>query len=226
MQDIYVSDVGKGFPLVLIHGFLGLSAMWKPQVSYLKKNYRIISPDLPGFGNSNKTQSKNNINEMAKIVLSSLKEKKIDNFFLLGHSMGGMIVQEMAKLAVEKIKKLICYGVGPIGNIPGRFKTIKESRDRLKKDGLKTTAYSIANTWFVEEYRSKYFYLCDNVGKSTTLEAANNALVAMENWNGIKDLKNIKASTLIFKRCPHNVHLERPDEFNKCINEFLNQKQF
>ena len=254
MQDIYVGDVGKGFPLVLVHGFLGSSIMWEPQINYLKKNYRVITLDLPGFGNSNKVQSKNNINDLAKIVLECLREKNIDNFFLLGHSMGGMIVQEMAILAGEKIEKLICYGTGAVGNVPGRFETMNESRNRLKKDGLSSTAYRIAKTWFVEEDRSKYFYLCDESGKATTLEAADNALVAMESWNGVENLKNIKNLTLIiwgdkdkaynfnqvdtlnknipnneiliFKDCSHNVHLEKPDEFNKNIDEFLNKKQF
>lgn len=254
MQDIYVSDFGKGFPLVSVHGFLGSSIMWEPQINYLKKNYRIISPDLPGFGNSSKAESKNNINEMAKTVLNCLKEKKVDKFYLLGHSMGGMIVQEMSKLVGERIEKLICYGTGPIGNIPGRFETIKECRNRLKKDGLQNTAYRIAKTWFVEEDRSKYFYLCTEASKSTTLESADNALAAMENWNGFKNLKNIINPTLIiwgdkdkaynfnqidtlnknipnnkisiFEDCSHNVHLEKPVEFNKCIKEFLDNKQF
>ena len=35
MQDIYVGDIGKGFPLVLVHGFLGSSQMWEPQIQYL-----------------------------------------------------------------------------------------------------------------------------------------------------------------------------------------------
>ena len=97
------------------------------------KKKRVITPSLPGFGKSNKAKSKNNINDMAKTILSCLKEKNIDKFFLLGHSMGGMIVQEMTKLAGEKINKLICYGTGPVGDIPNRFETMNESRDRLKK---------------------------------------------------------------------------------------------
>ena len=37
MQDIYVDDIGKGFPLVLVHGFLGSSDMWKLQIEHFKK---------------------------------------------------------------------------------------------------------------------------------------------------------------------------------------------
>ena len=252
MQDIYVGDVGKGFPLVLVHGFLGSSIMWQPQIEHLKRYYRIITPDLPGFGKSNKVKSHNNINSMAKTVLNCLKDKQIEKFYLLGHSMGGMIIQEMAKLAGEKISKLICYGTGPVGNIPGRFETINESREKLKKNGLKITAHRIAKTWFIEEDKAKYFYLCDDAGKTTTMEAADNALIAMKNWTGLENLKNIKNLTMIiwgdqdkaynfdqinilnknipntdlniFKGCSHNVHLEMPIEFNKCITNFLENK--
>ena len=249
MQDIHVGDLGKGFPLVLIHGFLGSSEMWMPQIEYFKKKYRVITPALPGFGKSNKIQSKKSINEMAKIILNCLNNKNINEFYLLGHSMGGMIVQEMTKIAGEKIVKLICYGTGPIGDIPGRFETMEESRKKLKENGLKITANRIAKTWFVEEEKSKYFYLCENASIATTIEAADNALIAMKTWNGLKNLKNIKNSTLIiwgdqdkaynfdqvdtlarnipnselkiFKGCSHNVHLELPDKFNKYIADFL-----
>jgi len=249
MQDIYVNDTGKGFPLVLVHGFLGSSIMWKLQIEYLKKNYRVIAPDLPGFGKSNNIKSCKSIKCMAETILTSLKKKKIKNFYLLGHSMGGMIVQEIAKISGEQISKLICYGTGPIGNMPGRFETINESREKLKNVGLEKTADRIAKTWFVEGGLAKYFYLCSNAGKATSIEAADNALIAMKNWNGVENLKNIKNQTLIiwgdkdkaynlnqattlnkniknselkiFKNCSHNVHLEVVEKFNECIDDFL-----
>jgi len=252
MQDIYVSDIGKGFPLVLVHGFLGSSQMWKLQIEYFKKNYRVIAIDLPGFGKSNKSKSCNSIISMAKIVIECLKEKGIEKFYLLGHSMGGMIVQEITKLIGNQVPKLICYGTGPVGKIPGRFESIDKSREKLKEMGLKTTAHRIAKTWFVNEEKAKYFYLCSNAGKETNLESADNALVAMKNWSSFENLKNIKSKTLIIwgdkdksynfdqvdalnkniknselqilKNCSHNAHLEKPDEFNQCVENFLQKK--
>ena len=76
MQDIYVGDIGKGFPLVLVHGFLGSSQMWEPQIEHFKKSYRILTPDLPGFGKSNKIKSCSSISSMAKIIIECLKKKK------------------------------------------------------------------------------------------------------------------------------------------------------
>ncbi|MDA7552262.1 alpha/beta hydrolase [Candidatus Pelagibacter sp.] len=249
MKDIYIGDTGKGFPLVLVHGFLGSSEMWKPQIEFFKSNYRVITPDLPGFGNSNNAQSCDSIKLMAQMMNNFLKEKRLENFFLLGHSMGGMIVQEMTKFLSDKITKLILYGTGPIGNIPGRFETIDQSREKLKKQGLKITSKEIAKTWFVKGDNSKYFDLCTHAGNLTSLKAADDALIAMKNWNGLDNLKTIKNDTLIiwgdqdmaykydqikilseniknsnlkiFKGCSHNVHLEKPDEFNKCISEYF-----
>ena len=250
MQDIFAEDVGSGATLVLVHGFLGSSDMWGPQIEFFKDDFRVIVPALPGFGKSSAVNPCDSIESMAKVILNLLEKKEIKNFNLLGHSMGGMIVQEIAKIAGEKILKLICYGTGPRGNIPGRFETIDESREKLKINGLDVTAHRIAKTWFIEGEKAKYFYLCEEAGKQITLESADNGLVAMKNWNGVENLKNIKNETLIvwgdkdkaynfnqvetlsdnipdsdlkiFKGCSHNAHLEKPDEFNREVEKFLN----
>ena len=249
MQDIYVGDTGEGFPLVLVHGFLGSSKMWEPQVNFFKKHFRVITLDLPGFGKSNKAKPLNNIQSIADLLLDCLEEEKIDKFYLLGHSMGGMIVQEMAKKAGENISKLVCYSTGPIGEMPGRFETVDQSRENLKKKGLEITATNIAKTWFIKGEDAKYFDICIEAGKQTSIEAVDNALIAFKNWNGVNTLKNIKNETLIvwgdqdksynleqeqtlasniersklviFKDCAHNVHLEKPNQFNNTINDFL-----
>ena len=249
MQDIFIRDEGEGFPLVLVHGFLGSSAMWKPQIDFFKDNFRVITPDLPGYGKSNKAKSHNSIQSISNLLLDCLREKKIDKFHLLGHSMGGMIVQEMVKIGGDKISKLVCYSTGPRGEMPGRFETVDQSRENLKKNGLEITAKNIAKTWFIKGEDAKYFDICIDAGKQTSMEVAENSLVAIKNWNGVDTLKNIKNETLIvwgdqdksynleqiqtleknivksklviFKNCAHNIHLEQPEEFNKTIRDYL-----
>jgi pimeloyl-ACP methyl ester carboxylesterase len=249
MQDIYIDDQGNGFPLVLVHGFLGSSEMWNPQKEFLSKHFRVISPALPGFGESHKVKSHDSINEMAQTVLKYLEKMNIEKFNLLGHSMGGMIVQEMAKISGDKINKLICYATGSIGDIPGRFESIDTSRERLRKEGIKETVRRVPKKWFVQEDKAKYFYLCENAAKEITEETADNALKAMKNWRGYENLKNIHNETLIiwgdkdisynfeqvdtlnknipnsdliiFKGSSHNVHLEEPEKFNDTVINFL-----
>ena len=249
MQDIYIDDIGSGFPLVLVHGYLGSSEMWNLQKEFLSKHFRVITPALPGFGESYKAQSLNNIHSIAEFVFKCLDEKKISEFHLMGHSMGGMIVQEITKIVGERVNKLICFATGSIGDIPGRFETMDETREKLKKDGTKISFSRVPPKWFVKGYKDKNYFLCENAVKNVSLETADNSFLAMKNWKGIDNLKNIKNETLIiwgdkdisynfdqvdtlskniknsrleiFKGCCHNVHLEQPDKFNILIKNFL-----
>ena len=249
MQEIYIDDIGEGYPLVLVHGYLGSSAMWKFQKDYLKNYFRVIAPALPGFGESYKVKSLNSINAMAKTVLKCVQEKKINKFNLMGHSMGGMIVQEIAKLSGDRINKLICFATGPIGDIPGRFEPINTSIKKLGEEGIREQVKRIPPKWFVEGDLAKNYYLCENAVKQIKEVTAYNALVAMKNWRGYENLKNIKQDTLIiwgdkdvsynfnqvdtlkknipnskleiFKDCGHNAHLEEPQKFNEIVKNFL-----
>ncbi len=249
MSNIYVEDVGKGFPFVFVHGYLGSSKMWNFQKEFFSKHYRVIIPALPGFGESHNVKSLDSINKMAKEIIYLLDQKNIDKFNLIGHSMGGMIVQEITKLIGNRVNKLICFATGSIGEIPGRFETIDETREKLKKDGTEVSFSRVPKKWFVKGDKDKNYFLCKNAVKDVSLEAADNALLAMKNWRGKEDLKNIKNETLIiwgdkdtsynfdqvdtlnkniknsrleiFKDCAHNVHLEQPDEFNNLVQKFI-----
>ena len=251
MSNIYVEDVGKGFPLVFVHGYLGSSEMWNFQKEFFSKHYRVIIPALPGFGESHNVKSLDSINKMARQVIDLLDQKNIDKFNLIGHSMGGMIVQEITKLIGDRVNKLICFATGSIGEIPGRFETIDETREKLKKDGTEVSFSRVPKKWFVKGDKDKNYFLCKNAVKDVSLEAADNALLAMKNWRGKEDLKNIKNETLIiwgdkdtsynfdqvdtlkkniknsrleiFKDCAHNVHLEQPDQFNNLVQKFISE---
>ena len=76
MQDIFIGDEGRGSPLVLVHGFLGSTEMWDPQIKYFKENFRVLSPALPGFGKSNNLQSCDSIECMAQTILKVLEKKQ------------------------------------------------------------------------------------------------------------------------------------------------------
>ena len=250
MNKIYVDDAGSGFPLVLVHGYLGSSEMWCHQKDYFSKFCRVITPAIPGFGESSDIKSLDTIQGMALKIIEIIDEKKIEKFNLMGHSMGGMIVQEMTKILGNRINKLICFATGSIGEIPGRFETIDETRKRLKEEGAAVSFSRVPKKWFVKGDQDKNYFLCENAVRNVSKESADNALKAMKNWSGIENLKNIKNETLIiwgnkdtaynfnqidtlnrnitnsrleiFKNCSHNVHLEEPKKFNDLIKSFIN----
>ena len=96
--NIVYQDIGKGQPIVLLHGFGEDSCIWESQLESLSKEYRVIVPDLPGSGKSTMLNNNNAaIEDFATCIMELLVFAKIEKCILLGHSMGGYITLAFAE---------------------------------------------------------------------------------------------------------------------------------
>ena len=85
-------------PLVLVHGFMGGSAQWSDLIEALAaRDDDVIAVDLPGFGKNAELDPIDSIEAFAVWVIQHLSDLGVERYDLLGHSMGGMIVQEIAR---------------------------------------------------------------------------------------------------------------------------------
>lgn len=97
--EIFYEVHGKGKPVVLIHGFAETGAVWFHQTEYLKKNFMVIVPDLPGYGKSSELSIKTDettIDDYADCIYALLTHENIETCIMFGHSMGGYIVLSIA----------------------------------------------------------------------------------------------------------------------------------
>ncbi|ELR70685.1 hydrolase of the alpha/beta superfamily [Fulvivirga imtechensis AK7] len=101
---IAYSDTGNGFPVVLIHGFCETNSIWDGFIPELSKKYRILSPDLPGFGNSPLPEGEFSIDDIAEIVCEWLDALGISETVVIGHSLGGYVTLAMADRHPEMLK--------------------------------------------------------------------------------------------------------------------------
>ena len=196
MSYLSYKKIGKGKPFVLVHGYLGGQNMWKFQED-LKNDFELIMPSLAGYGESAEMTAPSTIRENAILVYELLDHLNIDKFYLLGHSMGGMIVQEMAVMRPDRVEKLICLGTGSIGVLPNRFETIEESRTKIKTIGIKKTRENIAKTWFMDHLKGEGYKLCLQEGAKASTQAALASLDAWDRWDGRGQLSEISSPTLI-----------------------------
>lgn len=252
MQRLNYMRRGSGYPLILVHGYLGGSAAWAAQIAAFAGTFDVIAPDLAGFGASSHLDAPDSINGCAQQVLDLLDRLQVDRFHLLGHSMGGMVVQEMAAIAGQRIDRLICYGTGPVGVLPDRFESIDRSRQRLREDGLPATADRIVATWFADGERAPGFQASRDLAYQASMQAALASLAAWETWNGTSALASLGMPTLVLwgdrdrsygwsqpealwngihnsrlavvPDCAHSVHMENPRLFNQLIEQFLTGK--
>jgi len=238
-------------PLVLVHGFMGGSAQWQAQIAAFSGTYDVIAVDLPGFGANNHLPALHSISAFAEWVIAELRLRGVDRYHLLGHSMGGMIVQEMARMDQDHIDRLVLYGTGAVGVLPGRFETIEQSKARARVDGAKATARRISATWFLDRENAPAFEACAAVAEKAAPEAIQAGLDAMQGWRGSDLLHDIKSEALVIwgdgdrtypwqqtqllwteipkarlavvPNCAHAVHLEMADIFNLLVSDFLSR---
>ncbi|MEM6387574.1 MAG: alpha/beta hydrolase [Pseudomonadota bacterium] len=236
-------------PLVLVHGFMGGSRQWDSLSAHMSDDREVLPLDLPGFGANAHLDPFDRIEVYAEWVIQQVRQRGIDRYTLLGHSMGGMIAQEVAARDTKALDGLILYGTGPLGDIPGRFETIAESRRRAKADGAEATATRIVATWLMKQTDSPAFPQVARLACSARLPALLAGLEAMEHWSGVSALKSITTPTLIIwgdrdrsynwpqieelwrsipksslcvlPNCSHLAHLEEPKIFERVLSKFL-----
>lgn len=91
---VFYQVFGSGKPIMLLHGFAETGKVWLNQIKYLKDNFKVIVPDLPGAGRSeelNIPAEETTINDYANVVIEIIRNEKIEDCTLIGHSMGGYI---------------------------------------------------------------------------------------------------------------------------------------
>jgi len=107
--EINYRESGEGFPLLLIHGFTGNLRNWALQVPALTRDFRMMSIDQRGHGHSEKpTQGEDySLELMAEDAYGLLQHLGIDGCYLIGHSMGGMVAQQLALTHPEPVRALV-----------------------------------------------------------------------------------------------------------------------
>ncbi len=107
-EKIFYLDEGQGKEvIVLIHGNMSSSIHFLPLIERLKSEYRVIAPDLRGFGDSTYINPINSLDDLGEDVLVLLQALDIRKYFLLGWSTGGAIGMKIAANKQDEVEKLI-----------------------------------------------------------------------------------------------------------------------
>ena len=98
---------GEGKPFLILHGWGSNSDRWTPIAEEIsKKGFKVIVPDLPGFGKSTVLEIPWNTNKYIDWLENFVKELNLGEFYLLGHSFGGALASKMAVKHNQDVKKM------------------------------------------------------------------------------------------------------------------------
>jgi pimeloyl-ACP methyl ester carboxylesterase len=149
---INVEERGAGRPILLVHGFPLDHTMWSEQIANLSSRFRVIAPDLPGFGHSDPLASDFTMDSVADALAGLLDEMRIDEpLVYCGLSMGGYIGWRFADRHGHRLHRLIQCDTKAAADSPDAAKTRRETADRVLREGSAIVAQSMRERLFAPE---------------------------------------------------------------------------
>ena len=113
MEVLHSKILGEGSPLLILHGFLGMSDNWKTLgAKYAENGFQVHLIDQRNHGKSFHSDLFN-YDVLAEDLKNYMDHKGISSANLLGHSMGGKTVMQFAVSYPEKVEKLMVADIGP-----------------------------------------------------------------------------------------------------------------
>lgn len=123
-------EVGSGPPLLLLNGYAATKDDWDPSfLTALGDGARVVCPDHRGIGASPQLPGETTVAAMAADALALLDTLGLDVVDLAGWSMGGMVAQELAASAPERVRRLVLLSTDHGG--PGAVQAAPENWARL-----------------------------------------------------------------------------------------------
>ncbi len=104
---VYEAGATDAPPMFLIHGLADEADTWRHLVPPLSTQYRVIAPDLPGFGRSEKPDRPYTVPFFQDVLLELLDTLEVQRAVLVGHSLGAVIAHALALSHRERVERLI-----------------------------------------------------------------------------------------------------------------------
>ncbi|HEX6649085.1 MAG TPA: alpha/beta fold hydrolase [Pyrinomonadaceae bacterium] len=257
IDDIQMAytDTGMGRPVVLIHGYPFNRSLWNEQVAALSRSYRVIVPDLRGFGESEASEGPATMDRMAQDVALLLDHLGISRAVIGGLSMGGYVAlafykqfpsrvsaliladtraqadtEEGKQTRAQQAEKALAEGMAGIADamlpklltpetVSKRPEIVKRVRDMMLKTKPEGTAAALLGmaqrddqTQLLPQISSPVLILVgaeDAITPAVDSEKMHNAIA--------------RSRLVVLENAGHVSNLERTEEFNQHLLEFLRE---
>lgn len=154
--------IGEGKPLLILHGWGSRSDNWQKVGEILAKSgIRVIIPDLPGFGQSDKPSAAWNLDDYCDFVEEFVRVLNLDKFYLLGHSFGGSLSIKFSFKHPEKVAKLFLVSAACI-----RKKSLKNKLFKFLSKFIKIKTPFLRKVF----YRKSDYLSVEGIMKETYLK--------------------------------------------------------
>jgi 3-oxoadipate enol-lactonase len=251
--DLHYREAGDGPPLVFVHGLGGSATDWEHQLPFFSARYRVIVPELRGFGDTPRGQGLPSIPRFAADLRGLLDHLGVDDCHLIGHSMGGAVSLQFTLDHPRRVRRLVIANSVPSFQ-PQSARHYFEFAYRWIVMGLLGPARLArigARRMFPEPHQEAQRARSIARGERNTRAAYLGALAALGRWSVIPRLAELQMPVLVVAAehdyfghaetvkfahalprgrlhvvdgARHGLPSERADEFNTIVQKFLDAR--
>jgi 2-hydroxy-6-oxonona-2,4-dienedioate hydrolase len=242
-QNIRYIEAGQGHALILLHGLGGAKEHWSGNFAALASEYHVYALDQLGFGHSDKPMIDYKIATWVDFLQGFMQSQNIPKGTVVGNSLGGWIATEFAVQHPEMVEKLVLVdaaglaGVFSIEQNPtsiAAWRTLLESifYDRkivTDEDARQafTNRLRTNDGYTIERFLAGYAQGQFEDDKLKSIHAP--TLVVWGRNDGLLSVNQAEkfgsgipgAKVVVFEHCGHVPQIEKPEEFNRALLEFL-----
>ena len=240
---------GKGEPVLLfIHGWSAEKTYWEYQINEFSKDYTVVALDLAGHGESGIKRENYTIPAYGKDVAAVAKENGLKNIILVGHSMGGAVAIEAARILGDDVIGII--GADTFHDLTAKY-TEEDKVEYLKpfKENFRANCKAFAESMFPVGANKKIVEAVVNDMVAAPEKVAVNSFENLLNYDPAPSLNSISVPFIainstfldtntagnrmvtdsftvkIIKGVGHYLMIEDPESFNKYLREAISEIQ-
>jgi pimeloyl-ACP methyl ester carboxylesterase len=252
--DLSSEDTGLGRPLVFLHGFPLSRSVWQKQIDAFRSSYRVIAPDLCGFGVSPTRFGATTMAQYAGDIHRLLEKLTTGPVVLVGHSMGGYVALAFARQFPEMLSGLVLVSTKAGQDTTEVAVGRRATADKVKAEGVHVVVDTMAPKMLSPRNQDESLIgQVRGLMSSSHSVGVNGALLGMaERPDSTALLSQIVVPTLIITGTDdaivpreesekmaqgirgsqlreifpagHLVAFEQPEEFNRVLKEWLSEK--
>lgn len=197
---VFVRETGDGPPLLLVNGLGAHTDMWRPLEPVLD-GFRVVQFDLPGAGRSPAPRAPLRMKRLARLCRSIMDHAGMDVADVLGYSMGGMVAQQLAADAPERVRRLVLVATTPgVGAVQADPKALLNILTPIRYSSSRLYAKTLASMvggrarhdpeWIAEQSRVRFLH-------RPTWRGYLGQLNSMAGWSALPLLERVAAPTLV-----------------------------
>ncbi len=223
-----VEEQGAGRPLLLVHGFPLDHTMWSRQIEALSNQFRVIAPDLRGFGHSEAGGDVLTMDQFADDLAALMDALGVEEpLVYCGLSMGGYVGWRFAERHGERLGRLIQCDTRAAPDSVEAARARRQTAERVRREGSAVVAQSMKEKLFAPEtpnHQPDLVAAMESVMLATSPETMAAALRGMaERPDSTPLLKKLQTPTLLI--CGQHDQISPPEEMRQ-MAESMSQGRF